>query len=177
MEGKKEINYNKWIYIVAAVLAAAVGAIYITPKFEVPKGSLDFLPALNATINGTVSFLLVLGVVLIKQGKRKAHQVVMTSAIGLSALFLISYVLFHTTHESTSYGGEGIMRTVYFFILITHIVLAIVIVPLVLISFVRALSERFDKHKKIARITFPLWLYVSITGVLVYLMISPYYAF
>lgn len=177
MEGKKEINYNKWIYIVAAVLAAAVGAIYVTPKFEVPAGALDFLPALNASINGTVSLLLIVGVVFIKQGKRKAHQITMTSAIALSALFLVSYVLYHTTHESTSYGGEGIMRAIYFFILITHIILAIVIVPLVLISFVRALSERFDQHKRIARITFPIWLYVSITGVLVYLMISPYYTF
>lgn len=175
MEGEKEINYNRLIYIVAAVLAAAVGIIYVTPKFEVPDGALDFLPALNATINGTVSLLLILGVVLIKQGKRDAHQLVMTTAIALSALFLISYVLYHTTHESTSYGGEGIMRSVYLFILITHIILAIVIVPLVLITFVRAWARKFDQHKKIARITFPLWLYVSITGVVVYLMISPYY--
>lgn len=175
MEGQKEINYNRLIYLVAAVLAAAVGVIYVTPKFEIPDGALDFLPTLNATINGAVSLLLVVGVILIKQGKRNAHQLVMTTAIVLSALFLVSYVLYHTTHESTSYGGEGIMRSVYFFILITHIILAIVIVPLVLITFVRALSKRFDKHKKIARITFPLWLYVSVTGVLIYLMISPYY--
>jgi len=175
MEGRKEVNYNRLIYIVAAVLALAVGVIYVTPKFEVPNGALDFLPALNAGINATVSALLILGVILIKRGNQSAHQLVMTSAITLSAIFLISYVLYHTTHESTSYGGEGVMRTVYLFILLTHIVLAIVIVPLVLITFVRALSRRFDKHKKIARITFPLWLYVSITGVVVYLMISPYY--
>lgn len=175
MEGRKEVNYNRLIYILAAVLAAAVGVIYITPKFEMEGGALDFLPHLNATINGTVSILLVVGYILIRKGNRKAHQFVMTLAIVLSALFLISYVLYHTTHESTSYGGEGVMRTIYFFILLTHIVLAIVIVPLVLITFSRALMERFDKHRKIARITFPLWLYVSVTGVLVYLMISPYY--
>jgi putative membrane protein len=172
---EKQVNYNKLIYIVAGVLASAVGLIYITPKFAVESGALDFLPALNATINGLVSVLLVIGVMLIKNGKRKAHQAAMTSSIALSALFLVSYVLYHTTHESTAFGGEGVIRYVYFFILLTHIVLAIVIVPLVLISFSRALSEQFDKHKKIARITFPIWLYVSVTGVIVYFMISPYY--
>lgn len=175
MEGGKEVNYTKLIYWIAGILSAAVGIIYITPKFEVAEGSLDFLPALNASINATVSVLLIVGVVLIKSGKKEAHQMVMTTAIALSALFLVSYVLYHTTHESTSYGGEGMMRYFYFFILITHIILAIVIVPLVLISYARAWSEQFDKHRKIARITFPIWLYVSITGVIVYWMISPYY--
>jgi putative membrane protein len=175
MEGNKEVNINKWIYIVAGVLASAVGIIYVTPKFEVAEGSFDFLPALNATINGTVSILLVVAVLMIKQGNRKAHQTLMTTNLVLSALFLVSYVLYHTTHESTAFGGEGMIRNVYFFILLTHIVLAIVIVPLVLISFSRALSNKFDKHKKIARITFPIWLYVSVTGVIVYFMISPYY--
>ncbi|MEQ9186227.1 MAG: DUF420 domain-containing protein [Cryomorphaceae bacterium] len=175
MERSKEVKSNRLIYTVAAVLTVAVGAIYITPKFAWSGAPLDFLPALNASINATVSLLLVAGFWLIKQGKKKSHQIAMTSAVLLSALFLMSYVLYHTTHESTSYGGEGIIRYVYFFILLTHIVLAIVIVPLVLISFSRALSERFDKHKKIARIALPLWLYVSVTGVIVYLMISPYY--
>jgi len=175
MEGNKEVNINKWIYIVAGVLASAVGIIYVTPKFEVAEGSFDFLPALNATINGTVSILLVVAVLMIKQGNRKAHQTLMTTNLVLSALFLVSYVLYHTTHESTAFGGEEMIRNVYFFILLTHIVLAIVIVPLVLISFSRALSNKFDKHKKIARITFPIWLYVSVTGVIVYFMISPYY--
>jgi len=173
--GKKIVSSNRFIYSLAAALAGAVGLIYVTPKFVVEQGALDFLPTLNASINAAVSLLLILGVFFIKQGNRRAHQFAMTSAIVLSALFLISYVLYHTTHESTSYGGEGLIRYVYFFILLTHIVLAIVIVPLVLISFSRALSERFDQHKKIARITFPLWLYVSITGVVVYLMISPFY--
>ena len=159
----------------AGVLASAVGLIYITPKFEIDEGSLDFLPALNASINGTVSVLLIAAVIMIKQGNQKAHQFLMTTNLVLSALFLVSYVLYHTTHESTAFGGEGMIRTIYFFILLTHIVLAIVIVPLVLISFSRALSAKYDKHKKIARITFPIWLYVSITGVVVYWMIPPYY--
>lgn len=165
---------NRVIYILTAVLVAAVALIYLTPKFTL-EAELDFLPALNATINGMVSILLVIGVMFIKQGNRKAHQRAMTSSIILSVIFLLSYVLYHTTHESTVYGGEGVLRYVYYFVLLTHIVLAMVIVPLVLISFNRALNQRFDKHRKIARVTFPLWLYVSVTGVVVYFMISPYY--
>ena len=136
-----------------------------------------YLPALNASINATVSVLLILGYYFIRIKKdRKWHSISMKSAFILTALFLISYVIYHTTHESTSYGGEGVIRAVYLVILLTHIVLAAAIVPLVLVTFSRALTEKFDKHKRIARITFPLWLYVSITGVVVYLMISPYYA-
>lgn len=168
---------NKLIYTVAAILIVAVTAIYLTPKFEVATDALDNLPALNASINALVSVLLILGFYFIRIKKnRRLHSLSMKSAFGLSALFLISYVLYHTTHESTSFGGEGMIRNIYLFILLTHIVLAAAIVPLVLITFSRALTEKFDKHKKIARITFPLWLYVSITGVVVYLMISPYYA-
>jgi putative membrane protein len=99
----------------------------------------------------------------------------MTTAIVLSVLFLLSYVTYHAASESTKFGGEGAIKSIYYFILLSHILLAIVIVPLVLISYVRALSEKFDKHRKIARYTLPLWLYVTITGVIVYLMISPYY--
>ncbi|MNG02693.1 hypothetical protein D3C84_857330 [compost metagenome] len=100
----------------------------------------------------------------------------MTSAIALSVAFLVMYVAYHMTADSTKFGGEGAIRYVYFFILITHILLSIAIIPLVLISYVRALSKSFDRHRKIAKITFPLWLYVAVTGVVVYLMISPYYA-
>ena len=99
----------------------------------------------------------------------------MLTALILSVLFSISYLTYHSIAESTVYGGVGLMKTIYYIILISHILLAIVIVPLVLITFSRALTQRFDKHRKIARITLPLWLYVTITGVLVYLMISPYY--
>ena len=100
----------------------------------------------------------------------------MRFAIALSIVFLLMYLAYHMTSDSTPYGGEGAMRTVYFFILITHILLSIAVIPLVLITYVRALAERFDKHKRIAKITFPIWLYVAITGVVVYVMISPYYA-
>lgn len=175
MEGQEELRTNRLIMVVAALLCLAVAGIYVTPKFSMQGNAFDFLPALNASINATVSFLLVLGYWFIRTGKKNAHRIAMTTAIGLSALFLISYVTYHTTHESTSFGGEGFIRYLYFFVLLTHIVLAIVIVPLVLITFSRAWSGRFDKHRKIARITLPIWLYVSVTGVLVYFMISPYY--
>ncbi len=177
MEGKEELErkYNRWVIIIGVVLAIAVGVIYVTPKVDMQGTWMDFLPMVNATINGTVSLLLIAGLAMIKQKRIELHRLCMTSSIVLSAIFLVSYVLYHTTHPSTSFGGEGFIRNVYFFILITHILLAIVIAPLVLITYFKALSERFDKHKKLARITYPMWLYVSITGVLVYIMISPYY--
>jgi putative membrane protein len=99
----------------------------------------------------------------------------MKVCIGLSLMFLGMYIAYHMTSDSTSFGGEGVIKAVYFFILITHIVLSIVIIPLVLITYSRTLSAQFDKHKKIAKITFPIWLYVAVGGVVVYLMISPYY--
>lgn len=99
----------------------------------------------------------------------------MTSCIVLSVMFLVMYVAYHMTSDSTSYGGEGLLRYVYFFILITHIMLSIVIIPLVLKTYARAYLKKFEQHRKIAKITFPIWLYVAITGVIVYLMISPYY--
>ncbi|MBT3647356.1 MAG: DUF420 domain-containing protein [Flavobacteriales bacterium] len=173
----QRIVTNKLIYAVATILVLAIFVIYLTPKMEIANGALEYLPALNASINATVSVLLILGYYFIRIKKdRKWHSISMKSAFILTALFLISYVIYHTTHESTSYGGEGVIRAVYLVILLTHIVLAAAIVPLVLVTFSRALTEKFDKHKRIARITFPLWLYVSITGVVVYLMISPYYA-
>ena len=101
----------------------------------------------------------------------------MKTSIFLSLVFLVMYILYHMTTDPTPYGGEGIVRNVYFFILISHIALSVFIVPMVLITYVRAISKMFDKHKKIARITFPIWLYIAVTGVIVYLMISPYYTY
>lgn len=177
MEGTidKAKNSNRLIFIVGTILAIAVGVIYITPKIDMSGTWMDNLPAVNASINGTVTVLLIIGLVFIKQGKIGAHKKVMSASIIMSALFLISYVAYHITHESTVFGGEGMIRNVYLFILLTHILFAIVIAPLVLITYTRALSKRLDKHRKLARITWPLWFYVSITGVVVYIMISPYY--
>ena len=101
----------------------------------------------------------------------------MTSAIALSIAFLVMYVAYHMTSDSTKFGGEGVIKYVYYFILITHIVLSIAIIPMVLVTYVRALAANFESHKKISRITFPIWLYVAVTGVIVYLMISPYYVY
>lgn len=176
MEGEEKVrDYTKLIYGFGIVLVLAVAGIYVTPKVDMSGTWMDILPMVNASMNACVSALLIAGLVFIKSKNIKAHRVCMTSSITLSALFLISYVAYHVTHESTVFGGEGTIRTVYLFILLSHILFAMVIAPLVLITFTRALSQQFDKHKKIARITYPLWLYVSITGVIVYLMIAPYY--
>lgn len=113
--------------------------------------------------------------VAIKKGNRKLHENLMRTAIVLSTLFLVMYVAYHMTSDSTKFGGEGALKYVYYFILITHIALSVVIIPFVLVTYLRALLGKFENHKKIARITFPLWLYVAITGVVVYFMISPYY--
>jgi putative membrane protein len=136
---------------------------------------LSFLPPIYATINGVTAVVLVAAVLSIKDGRVALHKKLMTVAIVLSIVFLVMYVAYHMTSESTKFGGEGIIRPIYYFILISHILLSVAVIPLVLISYVRALSERFDAHKKIAKITFPIWLYVAVTGVIVYLMISPYY--
>ena len=137
---------------------------------------LSFLPPIYATINGLTAIVLIVAVWAIKNGKRVLHENLMKFAIFLSVLFLAMYVAYHMTAESTTFGGEGVIRYVYYAILITHICLSIIIIPFVLVTYVRALAQRFDKHKKLAKITFPLWLYVAVTGVIVYLMISPYYS-
>lgn len=146
-------------------------------KIEVNQNfNAHIFATINAVINSIVSILLPLGVFFAKQKKFDAHRKVMFSAIILSSLFLISYVLHHLLTDSTAYPKDaGNIKYFYYFVLITHIILAGIILPFVLLTAYRALIAEFPKHKKIARITFPLWWYVSITGVIVYLMISPYY--
>jgi putative membrane protein len=136
---------------------------------------MGFLPPIYATTNAITAALLILAVIMIKRGKRNAHELFMKSAIALSVIFLVLYVIYHMTSDSTPFGGEGTIRYIYFFLLISHIILSIVVIPFVLITYVRAISGNFKMHKKIARLTFPLWLYVAVTGVIVYFMISPYY--
>lgn len=130
---------------------------------------------INAIINTAVSILLLAGLVAVKQGKYLLHKKVMFAAMILSILFLVSYILHHLLSESTSYGGDGAMKAVYYFILISHIILAGIIMPFVLYTAYRALVAEWPRHKKLAKITWPVWFYVSVTGVIVYLMISPYY--
>ncbi|MEM6360231.1 MAG: DUF420 domain-containing protein [Bacteroidota bacterium] len=167
-----DTRYNRLIIVLSVVIPLAVAALF---GIKVEGYDFSFLPPIYASINGLTALLLVMGVIAIKKGNRSLHENLMKTCIGLSALFLVMYVIYHMTSTSTSYGGEGSIRYVYFFILITHIILSIAIIPMVLFTFVRALAQRFDKHKKLARITFPIWLYVAVTGVIVYLMISPYY--
>ncbi|CAG0950413.1 MAG: DUF420 domain-containing protein [Bacteroidetes bacterium] len=164
-----------FIITVSILIPLLVVVLFFLPKINSSNSFLHFLPLLNASINGITSLFLVLAVRAVKKGKKILHKKLMITALVLSVCFLLSYVLYHSTHESTKFGGEGVIKYIYYFILLTHILLSAVIIPLVLITFSRALAEKFDKHKKIARITFPLWLYVTISGVLVYLLISPYY--
>lgn len=161
-----------------SIVIPLVVAILLNPRF--PQVDLGFdtsvLPRLNALINSAVSLLLIVGYVMIRQGKIYQHRMAMLSAFGLSALFLISYVLYHISTGHTAYCEAGTVPAgLYYFVLISHIVLSVFIVPLASFSIYRALSERFIQHRKIAKITFPLWLYVSVTGPLVYWMISPCY--
>ena len=129
------------------------------------------LSTVNATLNGLSAVLLVAGYVLIRQQRVRQHRACMLSAFGTSSLFLISYLFYHAKVGSVPFTGEGAVRTLYFAILISHIVLAALVVPLVIVTLVRALQERFDRHRRIARWTLPIWLYVSVTGVVVYLML------
>jgi putative membrane protein len=136
---------------------------------------LSFLPPIYATINGITALLLLIAYIAIRNKNITLHKQLMKISIGLSLIFLVLYVAYHMTSDPTPYGGEGAIRFIYYFILITHIMLSIGIIPLVLISYVRAISNLFVEHKKIARYTFPIWMYIAVTGVIVYLMISPYY--
>ena len=129
------------------------------------------LPALNAVLNGASGLLIATGWVLIRRGQRVAHKRVMLSAVACSAVFLVSYLTYHSHVGSVRFQGQGPIRTVYFAILISHTILAAAIVPLVLITVSHGLRERFDRHRRIARVTLPLWAYVSVTGVVIYWML------
>ncbi|MFM2266551.1 MAG: hypothetical protein RLZ77_1971 [Bacteroidota bacterium] len=178
MKTKTIEQKSKSFIIIVSILIPVVVAILFNVKlndFGYNVAPMHFLPPIYAGINALTAVVLVAAVIAIKNGNRVVHERLMTSAIVLSILFLVMYVIYHMTTESTKYGGEGMLRLMYFGFLISHIILSIAIIPLVLITYVRALSERFDQHKKIAKITFPIWLYVAITGVIVYWMIAPYY--
>jgi putative membrane protein len=162
------------LVIAASVLVPIVVAILFTVR--IPDAEpLTFLPPIYAGINALTSLLLIAALYFIKNGQRKIHEVLMKVCIGLSLIFLVMYIAYHMTTDPTSFGGEGVIKYVYYFILISHILLSIVVIPLVLTSYTRAISSEFISHKKISKITFPVWLYVAVTGVIVYLMISPYY--
>lgn len=173
-----ELKYRKWIIILSVAIPLVVALLFGVKlkDFGYNVEPLSILPPIYATINGITAVLLIAGVLAIKNGKRQLHENLMKTAIACSVAFLGMYVAYHMTADTTSFGGEGVIKYIYYFILFTHIILSVIIIPFVLITYVRALAERFDKHRKLARITYPLWLYVAVTGVIVYLMISPYYA-
>lgn len=175
---QNEKKYNKLIIALSVIIPIAVAALFgiNLRKLGFNVQPLTFLPPIYAGINAITAILLVVSLWAIKNQKRNLHEILNKTAIGCSVLFLVMYVAYHMTSDSTPYGGEGFIRYVYFFILITHIALSIVVIPFVLITYVRAITNNFERHKKIAKITFPIWLYVAVTGVIVYLMISPYYA-
>ncbi|HSD15089.1 MAG TPA: DUF420 domain-containing protein [Flavobacterium sp.] len=172
-----ESKYNKWIVVLSVAIPLVVALLFGVNlrKLGYDVEPLSFLPPIYATINGITAVLLVAAVWAIKNGKRSLHERLIKIAIACSVAFLGMYVAYHMTSIETKFGGEGLIRYIYFFILITHILLSVVVIPFVLITYVRAISNSFERHRKIAKITFPLWLYVAVTGVIVYLMISPYY--
>ena len=167
-----EKTYNKLV-IVLSILIPLIVAVLFRVKIDVELPI--FLPPIYATINALTAIILVVAVWAVKNKKVKLHEKLMTVAIMLSALFLLMYVAYHMTSESTKFGGEGAIRTFYFIVLISHIVLSVAVIPFVLITFVKGITNNIEKHKRIARITFPLWLYAAISGVIVFVLISPYY--
>tara|TARA_Y200000002_G_scaffold215155_1_gene177541 strand:+ start:196 stop:738 length:543 start_codon:yes stop_codon:yes gene_type:complete len=178
MKNKNDINlpsvkYKKWIILISVAIPVAVAILF---GIRIPNVEpLNFLPPIYATINALTAVLLIFAFMAIKQKKITMHERLMKISIGLSVVFLLMYVAYHMTSDPTPFGGKGIIKGVYYFILISHILLSIGIIPMVLVTYVRAISKLFEDHKKIAKITFPIWLYIAITGVIVYLMISPYY--
>ena len=171
----KESVAKKLITIVSIAVPVVVAILFGVrlPNVE----PLSFLPPIYSSINGLTALLLIVALWSIKAKKITLHQNIMKTCIALSLSFLLMYVAYHMTSDSTPFGGEGIIRTVYFILLVSHILLSIIIIPLVLHTYLRAYLKDFQGHKKLARITFPIWFYVAVTGVVVYLMISPYYAY
>ncbi|MCX7606887.1 MAG: DUF420 domain-containing protein [Bacteroidia bacterium] len=172
--GLSEKGIRRLIWGVSIGIPVVVVILLSLPRIDIGVDT-RFIPKLNALINTSVTILLGVGYFLIRRGQREAHKKVMLVAFALSVLFLVSYVVYHLTHEEVRFGGAGWIKGVYLFVLITHIGLSVFVVPLALFTLYPALSRRFSHHRRIARWTFPIWLYVSVTGVLVYLFLSPYY--
>ena len=166
-------KYRVWIWVVSILIPVVVALLFMV---RIPNvAPLDFLPPIYASINALTAIVLTLAYLAIRRKNIVLHEQLMKTAIGLSLIFLVMYVAYHMTSDPTPFGGEGTIRYVYYFILLSHILLSIGIIPMVLVTYVRAISNLFFDHKKIARFTFPLWMYIAVTGVIVYLMISPYY--
>ena len=165
---------NIWIWILSLGIPGLVILLMNGPKLTADT-DITFLPRIYASINFITVLLLLLAFKAIKQKKINLHQKLMKTALALSVIFLLLYVIYHSGAESTKYGGEGVIAYIYYFILISHILLSIIIIPLVLITLRKALRANYDSHRKWAKWTWPIWVYVASTGVIVYVMISPYY--
>lgn len=173
---QQEAKVKNWIIGISIVIPLAVAVLLFMPAKLTSLGDwVYFLPHLNAVINSSASIALIVGLVFIKMKKYNYHGATMTVAFALGAVFLISYVIYHGSAESTSFGGEGLIRTVYYFLLITHIILAAVALFPILFAYYYGYTDQREKHRKVVKFAYPIWLYVSISGVIVYLMISPYY--
>ncbi|MDN3664499.1 DUF420 domain-containing protein [Algibacter miyuki] len=167
-----DTKYNKLIIALSVIIPVVVAILFgVKIDAELPV----FLPPIYASVNALTAFVLVLAFIAIKKKNVKRHEYLMKFAISLSVLFLVMYVAYHMTSDSTKFMGEGVIKYVYYIILITHIIMSIVVIPFVLITYVRGITNNIEKHRKIAKITFPLWLYVAVSGVVVFIMISPYY--
>jgi len=162
----------KQLITIISVLIPVIIVFLFQIKFE---GNFSFLPHIYAIINASTALVLIFAIYFIKSGNRKLHELLVKIAFLLSIIFLVMYILYHATTEETKFGGEGFIKYLYFFILITHIFSSVILIPLVLHTYFRAFVNDIKGHKKIAPITFLLWEYVAITGVIVYVMISPYY--
>lgn len=174
---EKDLVLAKKLNIAASIVSAAVVLLVVfMRKIHLDTGiDFSFLPPFHATLNGLAAVALMFSFYFIKNKQVEAHKRANVVALVLSTLFLLSYVVYHITTEATSFGGEGWIRYVYFFLLITHVILAAVILPFILFTFIRAFTGQIDKHRRMAKWVYPLWLYVAITGPLCYLMLRPYY--
>lgn len=177
------MNENSKIFKKVFIIVSFLIPVMVVTLLFLPKSStgdieswIFTLPFYNAIFNSLTAILLISGYIFVKKGNVKSHKLCMIGAFILGALFLILYVIYHSNAPATKFGGEGIIRYVYFFFLLSHILLAFIVVPLVLTAIYFAVFQKIDRHKKIVKFTFPVWLYVSITGTVVYFMISPYYS-
>lgn len=173
---QNEAKVKNWIVGISVAIPLAVAVLLFMPSKITALGDwVYFLPHLNAVINTAASVALILAIIFVKQKKYTYHGATMTVAFTLGAIFLVSYVIYHSAAESTSFGGEGIIRPIYYFLLITHILFAAVALFPILFAYYYGYTNQREKHRKVVKFAFPIWFYVSVTGVIVYLMISPYY--
>jgi putative membrane protein len=181
MQTTNSVKKNDTAYLIAIGILSVVIPVVVAMLFYIPQagslGNIDvsFLPHLNAALNSGTAICLIAGYLFIKNKKQRYHITAMITAFALSSIFLISYVIYHYQGTHTTFPGTGLIKAIYFFILITHIILAAIVVPFVLLAIYFGISKQNERHKRVVKYTFPIWLYVAITGVLVYLMISPYY--